>query len=49
MGSLNVDHKYQEPIEKLNILLLNRPKTIVNVFGTIEWVTEEGWPRIPKR
>jgi hypothetical protein len=29
--------------------LQNAPKTTVNVFGTIEWVTEEGWPQIPKQ
>jgi len=35
-GSPNVDHKYQEPIEELNMLLLNTPKNIVNAFGTID-------------
>jgi len=28
--------------------LLRIPQTIVNVFGTFNWVTEEGWPHIPK-
>jgi hypothetical protein len=35
MGSSNVNHEYQEPIEELNMLLLNTQETIVNVFGTI--------------
>jgi hypothetical protein len=48
MGSPNVDHEYQEPIEELNMLLLNTPKNIVNAFGTIDWVTKEGWSQIPK-
>jgi hypothetical protein len=47
-GSSNVDHEYQEPTEKLNMLLLNTRKNIVNAFGTIDWVTKEGWPRIPR-
>jgi hypothetical protein len=34
-GSSNVGHVYQEPIEKLNMLLLSTPKIIVNEFGTI--------------
>jgi hypothetical protein len=36
MGSLNIDHEYLEPIEELNMLLLNTPKNIVNAFGTID-------------
>ncbi len=48
MGSLNIDHEYLEPIEELNMLLLNTPKNIVNAFGTIDQVIEEGWSRIPR-
>jgi microcompartment protein CcmL/EutN len=44
IGSPNVDHEYQEPTEQLNLLLLNTPEIIVNTFGIINWVTEEGWP-----
>jgi hypothetical protein len=47
-GSPNVGHKYQEPIEKLNMLLFNTPKNIVNAFGIIDWVTKEGWLQIPR-
>jgi hypothetical protein len=36
IGSLNVDHEYQEPTKELNTLLLNTPKIIVNVLGTID-------------
>jgi hypothetical protein len=36
MGSPHVDHEYQEPIEELNMLLLNTLKTIINAFGTID-------------
>jgi hypothetical protein len=46
---LNVDHENQESTKELNMLLLNTPKIIVNSFGTIDWVTKEGWPQIPKR
>jgi len=46
--SSNVDHEYQKPIEELNMLLLNTQKKIVNAFGTIDWVTKEGWPQIPR-
>jgi hypothetical protein len=49
MGSLNIDHENQESTKELNMLLLNTPKIIVNSFGTIDWVTKEGWPRIPRR
>jgi hypothetical protein len=31
------------------MLLLNTPKIIVNAFGTINWVTKEGWLQIPRR
>jgi len=48
MGSPNVDHGYQEPTEELNTLLLNTLDNIVNAFGTIDWVIEEGWPQIPR-
>ncbi len=47
-NSLNVDHEYQEPIKALNMLLLNTPKIIINAFGTIDWVTKEGWLQIPR-
>jgi hypothetical protein len=43
MGSWNIDHEYQEPTKELNIL-----EDIVNAFGTIDWVIEEGWPHIPR-
>jgi hypothetical protein len=49
MSSPNVDHEYQEPIEKLNMLSLNTPKNIINAFGTINWVTEKGWLQILKQ
>jgi len=45
-SSPNVDHEYQEPTEKLNMLLLNTLKNIVNAFGTINWVTEKRWLQI---
>jgi hypothetical protein len=46
MSSPNVDHEYQKPIEKLNTLVLNTLEIIVNAFGTIDWVTKEGWLQI---
>jgi hypothetical protein len=27
---------------------LNTPKNTINAFGTINQVTKEGWPRIPR-
>jgi len=48
MGSPNVDHNYQEPIEELNTLLFNTLENTINAFGTIDWVTKKGWPQIPK-
>jgi hypothetical protein len=48
MGSLNVDHENQKPIEELNTLLLNTPKITINTFGTTDWVTKKGWPQIPR-
>jgi hypothetical protein len=35
MGSPNVDHNHEEPIEELYMLLLNTPKNTINAFGTI--------------
>jgi hypothetical protein len=36
IGSPNVDHEYQKPIEELNILLLNTLEIIVNTSGIID-------------
>jgi hypothetical protein len=47
-SSPNVDHEYQKPTEELNMFLLNTLDITINVFGTIKWVIEEGWIRIPK-
>ncbi len=49
MGSPNVDHNYQELIEELNTLLLNTLENTINTFGTIDQVTKEGWPQIPRQ
>jgi len=35
-GSLNVDHEYKKPTEKLNTLLLITLETTINAFGTID-------------
>jgi hypothetical protein len=29
--------------------LLRILDTTINAFGTLNWVTEEGWPRIPRK
>jgi len=36
MGSLNIDHEYQKPTEKLNTLLLNTLEAIIIAFGIID-------------
>ncbi len=48
MGSPNVDHNREEPIEELNMLLLNTLENIINAFGTINWVTKKRWLQIPR-
>jgi hypothetical protein len=48
MSSPNVDHVYQEPTEKLNMLLLNTPKNTINAFGTIDLMTKKRWLQIPR-
>jgi hypothetical protein len=43
-------NKTQEECDERNVdALLKIPKAIVNVFGTLDWVIEEGWQRILKK
>jgi hypothetical protein len=32
-----------------NIPKLITPKSTFNLFGTLDWVTKEGWPLVPKQ
>jgi hypothetical protein len=40
----------QEERDEGNVdAMLKTLDAIVNVFGTLDWVTKEGWPQIPKK